>query len=204
MEEVTTSFKGEYNDACERWRSLNFHFISSRALTVYSAAGKYAKPPTSGRMDLHFPSLELKSISSLQVSGTAGHQPGLQLPLQLCDALAGHSPGHHQHLPHHCSGASHCLPAQSDTSSERRLSHILRGAGSSTHSTHTRRCRRSLEVKSRRFKSWGRIKKASEPECRHSFCTDSATLEGRASNCSLSNTSVHSVIVKPSGNCTAL
>ncbi len=65
----------------------------------------------------------------LQISGITGHQPGLQLPLQLWDALAGRTSGPHQHCSYHCCRTSHCLHAWSDPSSLRRLGHIVRRAG---------------------------------------------------------------------------
>lgn len=68
-----------------------------------------------------------------QISGTTGHQPGLQLPLQLCNTLAGCPPGPHQHLSYHCCSASHCLHARSDTSGLCGPGYIVRSAGLSTN-----------------------------------------------------------------------
>lgn len=91
-----------------RWRSLHFN-PSYLLLYVFSSL------------------LSLSLFS--QISGIAGHQPGLKLPLQLRYALAGSPPGPHQHRSDHSCSTSHCLHAQSDTSSLCRPGHIVRSAG---------------------------------------------------------------------------
>lgn len=65
----------------------------------------------------------------LQISGITGLQPGLQLPLQLCNALARCPPGPYQHRSYYCCCTFYCLHAQSDTSLLCRPGHIICSAG---------------------------------------------------------------------------
>lgn len=129
--------------ASQQWTWLNFNFICSPLVVlhftsqpVYIQSHNWNCPLSvqkcSAPQMKWFYTTSLFSFPPLQISGITGHQPGFQLPLQLCNALASCPPGPHQYLPYHGRSASHCLHAQSDTSSLCRPRHIVRSAGLST------------------------------------------------------------------------
>lgn len=130
MEEVMTSSKGEHNGVSQRWRPLNSNFSLS-LLAVFSVLADTPGFIDKG-VELCPPVFlaEMGSSLSHQISGIIGHQPGLQLPLQLRNAMVGCPPGPHQHLSYHWCSTSHCLHAQSNTSSLCGPGHIVRSAGS--------------------------------------------------------------------------